>query len=143
MSETYERTDVSATLEHIDPRLVRVLKHAAELAAENGYTLGSHHVAVALIEDGLFDRWWPQAGQTPDPHDGYLRVGGPTQAVTLEEWKQVAVTMTPPAHPGGMRAEESIVDYRVTGPDAEEYRALIEPPNPSNRPRRYADRDQA
>ncbi len=143
MSEPYERTDVSATLEHIDPQLVRVLKRAAELAAENRCGLGRHHVAVALIEDGLFDRWWPQAGQTPDPHNGYVRIGGPTQAVTLEEWKQVALTMTPPAHPGGTRAEESVVDYQVTGPDAEDYRALIEPPDLSNRLWRYADRGRA
>ncbi|WP_225731038.1 MULTISPECIES: hypothetical protein [unclassified Nocardia] len=60
----------------------------------------------------------------PDPNNGYDRdePGAVLRSVSLEELKTVAHHMMPPVWSG------PAIDYTASGPDSEEYQALIEGP---------------
>ncbi|MBF6062987.1 hypothetical protein IU500_12575 [Nocardia terpenica] len=143
-----EPNEVTATIRHVDPRLVAVLRRAAELAGERGHWLGAEHVIAALTEDkpeaSLFSRWWPRDGASePDPYNGYpvAEPGVTLRPIGLEDLTTVAQQMIPPPAQNIPNASKPTVDYAATGPDSPAYRSIIEGSDrdASNGPRRYAD----
>ncbi|WP_225731034.1 MULTISPECIES: hypothetical protein [unclassified Nocardia] len=136
MTETeIESNELTVTVHHVDPELVAVLRRAVELAAERSHHwLRGEHVLAALAEgprggQSLFDMWWPREGAEPDPNNGYHRAepGAALRPVSLEELKTVTHQMMPPVW-SGPTGDGPAIEYTASGPDREEYHALIEGP---------------
>ncbi|MFE9583121.1 hypothetical protein ACFYO1_42575 [Nocardia sp. NPDC006044] len=124
--------EVSATIHGASPAIVHLLRRAAAVAAANGRNVLSPEDVQSALLDGqpsVLEVHWPRVGGQP------LRRGrindfdptAPQEALAYPEFVELVRSIVPgPVHEKFNSAQPVRITYSVSGPDADEFRAVID-----------------
>ncbi|WP_306357639.1 MULTISPECIES: hypothetical protein [unclassified Nocardia] len=142
---TGEHDECRVTIDGVAPALVVLFRTAARIAAEHGRSwVGVEDMFAAVVahdeEHGHPPVWWPRVGKPRITRGWKGGVGldaggrmltpelqGETAALTYPEFRKCVDEWVPGPSPAGVGPDRpAAVTYEISGPNADEFRAMIE-----------------